>query len=515
VRSWHLGKWLVGSRLSANLQGYVSYWLTSLFFGPAVTGVYAVLMSIVSFSNPLVFGLSNVLTPRTALAWKKGGAPALRKVAIREALLLGAVAAAFCLLVAVAGDALMRVLYHGPEFSGHWQALVVLSLGTLALAISFPAASGLATMERSRAIFLVAALTTVSTLTLLVALVATWGLIGAAYGYLAGNLITAVGRWTAFGRAIATSRVPPLDEVLSSCGLDDPTEKRSVVRLGDGDHAIAFLITSTDAVPAWQGRRKIVVKVFKTDAGIDREAAEMQFEALTRLHHALDGLVADGWTISAAKPIVFNEKPLAIVMSAVGGKHFDHCGWQPQSLKEAARAFVIAMKAYWLSGQTHGDLGLQNVLFDLDEKRIDFIDPGTLESCPSCQVTLKGQHAAAIDLGHLLADLARDRVHRRGPSAVRRHRQAFIENALSAALADVGSAPEKTTFLTELGKSVDAHLEDLAAQAHGPKRLWHRAVLPVKRKCAHAVLDRIAAAANQPRLPAEGGVDAPALSIAT
>jgi Polysaccharide biosynthesis C-terminal domain len=447
-------------------------------------------MSIVSFANPLIFGIGNVLTPRSALAWKKGGAPALWQAAVNEAVLLAVVVGAFCLIIGVAGDRIIQILYNGLEYAGHWHTLVVLSLAMFALAVSFPAASALATMERPRAVFVVGVLASASTLVLVIAFMAKWGLTGAAYGYFAGNAITAIGRWMAFYRALPATDAAPLASFLAELTQSDAGGNWAIVRLGEGDHATAFLVTSRDRVPVWQGHERFVVKLFKPAAGLDPATANTQFEALAKLHRALDGFVAKGWTISAARPLHFARMPLATVMSAVRGKHFNSCGAGPEQLEEAAEAFVAGMNQSWLRNQPHGDLGLQNVLFDFESKIISFIDPGTFESCPSCHSRANEQHAAELDLGHLLADFVRELTHRIGTGAERRRRQFFIEKILVAAVADIGSREGRNRFLEEIAGSLAAHLYDLASQAHGLKRVWLHMVLPVKLRCARSIIEK-------------------------
>ena len=501
-RSWSLGKWLLGGRLSVNIQGYLSYWMTMLLFGAASTGAYAVCMSIVSFANPLIFGLGNVLTPQSAVAWKQGGVPALWRFAIKEAWLFTAVVGAFCLLVVLGGDQMMQAVYPGPEFSGYGHALVVLSLAMLALAVSFPAVSALATMQRPRAILVTAVIASVSTLVLVAVLMTRWGVTGAAYGYLAGNLILAVGRWAAVSRIVAASVDPlPDTSLFTDLTQSDPQLDVTIARLGEGDYAVAFMVTAPENKRLSADHSRLVVKLFSTAAGLDIAAAERQFEALSRLHNSIDGFVAKDWTFSVPAPVHFSRSPIAIVMTAVDGRPFDEMDPGTQKLDEAALALAAAMQQSWVGNQVHGDLGFQNMLFDFEGRRIALIDPGTVESCPPCCSGAIAGQAAALELGHLLADLTRDVVHRLGTPAGRRRRQYFIQKLVIAAMADIRSLDGQREFLRDMELSVESHLEDLATQASGVKHLWHRLVMPLKLRCGHGVLEKIAADAGAPGLP--------------
>jgi O-antigen/teichoic acid export membrane protein len=204
--TWGLGRWLLAGRATVQLQGYVTYWIAMAMAGAAVTGVYAACMSIVGFANPLMIGLTNVLMPKSVLAWKSSGGPGLWHEAIRSAVLVAALLGSFSLVVLLAGDHVMRFLYHGKEFEGHGHLLTVLavamSLGTLGM----PASIALATMERPRAIVMIGVVQAVLSVTLVSVFLSEWGLLGAAYGGLITAMAGTVARWVAFGSAARFGR---------------------------------------------------------------------------------------------------------------------------------------------------------------------------------------------------------------------------------------------------------------------------------------------------------------------
>ena len=126
-RSWEMGKWLLLGRVAVQVQGYITYWLIMIDLGAPMTGIYAACMSIVAFANPFVFGVGNLMLPRSVLAWKHGGGSRLLHQAVQDAALLGAALAAFTFVVFLFGEHLMRLLYHGSEFQGHVYTLTVLA----------------------------------------------------------------------------------------------------------------------------------------------------------------------------------------------------------------------------------------------------------------------------------------------------------------------------------------------------------------------------------------------------
>jgi O-antigen/teichoic acid export membrane protein len=196
--SWGLGKWLILGQLANQLRRFSVYWVSVIIAGPAVTGVYAACMSVVSFANPVMFGLGNILTPKAVLAWKEGGAAGLLRQIVRDTLLLGLMMASLCVVVLFAGETVMRFLYHGKDYEGHAHILATLAFATFVAAIGLPANSALAATERPRAIVGVGVVASIVTVVLVWWLMRGWGLTGAAYGSLAGNLVSSVGLWLAF-----------------------------------------------------------------------------------------------------------------------------------------------------------------------------------------------------------------------------------------------------------------------------------------------------------------------------
>ena len=207
-QSWTLGKWLLSNQLAVQAMGYATYWLSLMIGGATVTGIYAACTSIVAFANPLVFGFFNILTPRFVRTLRTEGLLALQRQAARDALVLGAVMAAFFMLVLLFGDALMQFLYPGSEYQGNGHTLVVLAGASMVAAIGAPAAVALMSAEHARAVALIAGATALLTCVLVWALMSRWGLVGAAYALLIAETVGNLGRWTAFMAVVAHSTAP-------------------------------------------------------------------------------------------------------------------------------------------------------------------------------------------------------------------------------------------------------------------------------------------------------------------
>jgi O-antigen/teichoic acid export membrane protein len=480
--SWRLGKWLMLGQITVQIQSYGAYWLIMGLGGAAATGVFAACMSLVGFANPLLFGVANVLTPKQALAWRSGGSAGLLREAVRNALLLGCMIAAFCLLLAVTGEQLLHVLFHGDDYAGYGHVVTVLALATLATAIGMPASNALAAMERPRAIVVVGGFGVIVTVATMAVLMLRWGLLGAAYGDLAGSAVGAVGRWLAFlavaRKAQADAPVDPAVLRLAGAGDDAHVE-----RLGEGDFAAVF------AVAPAQGGERVVLKLYRD--GCDPGLAQEQYDALARLHACLDGREAEGWTVRVPRPIAVSQAPRALAMTAVSGRPLESGLIDDETARSAGRAFACAMQAAWAQGLLHGDLHLNNVLIDSEARTLSLIDPGPGVSCEACNAAHLS--AAARDLGHLVGELATDVNDMIGDPAARLQKQNFV----AAVLQNARACP-----VEEVREGVLWHLDAGLRPSWSPRGLWHRLIRIVAERRSDDLLGRMPACEPAQEAPA-------------
>jgi O-antigen/teichoic acid export membrane protein len=195
--SWHLGKWLLATQLTVTLQIQINYWLLAWIAGTAATGVYAACVSVTSLANPLLLGSGNILNAKAAFTLKEGAAK-LRSATAQASLLLGAGMSLFFLLVVLVGEDILQLLYPGQEYAGHSRAIDALALLPLAAAVGLPPYSALASMGRSREIFLTGAIGVAFTAVLAWQLIPEWGLEGAALAHLSGTAARSAARWLMF-----------------------------------------------------------------------------------------------------------------------------------------------------------------------------------------------------------------------------------------------------------------------------------------------------------------------------
>jgi hypothetical protein len=509
-QSWGLGKWLFAAQITLSVQAYMAYWLLALVVGTTATGVFAACMSVVSFANPLITGLSNVLTPRAVLAFKEGGGARLRRQAIGDSLLIGAAMTLFCAVVMFAGEDIMRLLYHGKEYEGQGHTVAVLAVALLASAVGFPASNALASMERARAIVWAGLVGAVITGVLVWLLMVEWGLVGAAYGFLLGNVAATVGRWVAF-----LTLVPDCEPKRGALGtLSDSASLGAIgvlqhltqsgkhadwviETLGEGDQANVHSVRSQSRQRIWRTHRTLVIKLYKPELTPKVEAVRRQFEALSRLRVALHGHTINGWKIFTPAPLYVCVSPLALVMTMVPGRSLtslldDADNMTPDVLDSAPRAVVAAMERCWSVGQLHGDLNFDNILCDVANRGLSFVDLGVpTNSLLFGDDVPRRWYPASHDLAYMLYDTGMRVKSTIGNPKARLRQQLFAESILRAFIETIGPFEEKQRLLDEVEACARVFLKGLRPSS--PRELWRMIVKKIAARRIDAILLRLKA----------------------
>ena len=533
-QSWSLGRWLFASQVTLSVQGYFVHWLLAWTLGATATGVYAACLTVVLFSNPLILGLSNSLGPQVAQAFTLGGFAALQRVVWQTTLLLGAAMAVFCAAVVFGGEDLIRFLYDGSQYAGHGHAVAVLALAMLAAALGMPPSNGLAAVERPDVIFKVGLFSVVLSVVLIPFLVAGWGVTGAAYGFLAGNVAGSAGRWLAFsaivrrGRAeprrgsgsfAASGNGPPPDTgsteverssaklVLQQFIGGPESEEWEIERFAEGAQASLFSARRRDGRPLWQARQELAVKVYKSALGQEAEVVREQVESLARFHAILHDRMIDDWHLHVPTPLFRCERPLALVMTLVPGRSLNaYLETVDEStlvaLEPVARAVVAAMECCWSIGLPHGDLNFDNILCDPVARSLSFVDPGIVEDDFLCAGVSRGWYPASRDLAYLLYDTGVSVRKTLGKSAARKRQQRLVEQVLRAFAMKIDAVEEKHRLLDEIHACVRVHLSRIEV-SWSLRGIWLRLLLRVASRRIDAILDRLRADASLAPLPRE------------
>ena len=502
-QSWGLGKWLFAAQVTVSLQAYMAYWLLAVIVGTTATGVFAACMSIVSFANPLITGLGNILTPRAVLALKEGGRARLRRQAVRDSLLLGAAMTLFCAAIMFAGEDFIRLLYHGKEYEAQGQTVSVLAVALLVSSIGIPASNALASMERPIAIVLASSVGALLTAILIWRLVVEWGLVGAAYGFLLGNVVATVGRWVAFLTLVAdrgperdrlgapTGSVPlGVTDVIQQFTQNGKNADWVIETLGKGDQADVYSVRSPSRQLIPRTHATLVVKLLKPEFAPNAEMVRRQFEGLSRLRMVLHGHTINGWKISIPAPLYVCVSPLALVMTMVPGRPLislleDANDSSPELFDSVPQAVVAAMERCWSVGHFHGDFNVDNILCDIANRDISFIDVSLPTNSRLGDDAPRRWFPASQDLGYLLFDTAVRVRSTIGKPKARSRQQLFAENTLRAFIDTISPFEEKRELMDEIEACAHAYLDSLRTSS--PHDLWRMAV----KKIAARRLDRM------------------------
>ncbi len=482
AESWRLGKWLCAGQMAVTIQSYVSYWVLPLLISLVETGIFAACNSIASLANPLLSAFRNTLTPRSVLAFKEGGVERLRRQATRDALLLVGIMSLFWVVILFSGDTLMSVVYHDHGYDGRGSVVTILALAVLATAAGASASNAMASMERPRAVVFATSAGAVVTAAAVWAFTVEWGLIGAAYGILAGSVAGSVARWAAF-LTIAARPGPadhvraPIVQVLQQLAEPNPAVEWDIRQIGQGFQGRIYGIRTHRDDAVWQGYRDLAVKLYP-DEPAAVETARRQFDAQVRLHGSVDGRTVHDWTLRAPLPLHVSEAPPALVMTMAAGTDLNkslaaHSDQPPEVLAAMARVLVTVLQPHWAAGSAHGDLCLQNILYDPAHRILTLVDADR----PVCAgAVLNRSDPAAYDLGVLLCDVATDirTIDRR----VALSKRTFAENALSAFLTMMEAPEREPELIAEIRAFARAELNllDLRWSPRGLFRLIQRSI---------------------------------------
>lgn len=479
-QSWDLGKWLGLNQLLVQAQRFSPYWLCAVILGASLTGILSACMSFVGLMNPLVYGLNNILTQKSILAWKEGGGDGLRLQTRRDVILLAVALAPFCILALWIGEDVMHLLYRADEYGGQGEIISLLVFATFVWALGNPASNALASMERAQLIFTINVAAALLIGLLVGALTAGYGLVGTAYGWLIGNLILTCALWVGFLNVVRRARdQQSIVRILPQIAKADPG-KFTITKLGEGDHATVYAVRSTSDEPIWGTHSCVVTKIYKPGTNLTPQLAAEQFVSMARLHEAIDSRVVNGWTISSPKPLLISEAPLTLVMTQVSGKHDLKASLgvdkdlTPEMLNELGHAVVLGLKESWSRGERHGDLALQNILYSVQTKQLSFIDPGTRECCFVCNSMDSPWPSAVLELGHILRDYGTDVRDLMGKPRARLLRGAFTRSALRTYLDTISSLDAKKNAFNDIRDCSLFHLAKVLNASRLTRGLWRR-----------------------------------------
>ena len=212
------GRWLGAGQMADLAVTHGVTWLLAALVGTTATGIFAACNSIVLAVNPLIFGLGSVLLPHASRKLHERGQAEVGRIVWKVTAVLFVAVGLASLPIAVLGAPVVALLY-ALEPSGAIVATVaLLALANFIGATSFAIDNGLMVIERQDVNFAAAASGLVATLVLGLLLAPLYGVVGMAWGVLAGSTLTTLFQFAAFSRLVTPVPFGPIARLLPGSG---------------------------------------------------------------------------------------------------------------------------------------------------------------------------------------------------------------------------------------------------------------------------------------------------------
>jgi len=187
-KHWGLGKVMFVSQVIHAMSSLTLPWLIAFCLGTTATGVFVACEQIIRLSNPLLVGLTNILTPRTAHTFAEEGRAGVHHIVKRAMILFAIPMALFCGAIALCGDQILGRLF-GDEYLGYSTVLIILVAAKAFDAVSIGPGRGLIVFERVNDCLRADVIKFCITLTTTLILIWQFDILGAAFGTLIGSIV--------------------------------------------------------------------------------------------------------------------------------------------------------------------------------------------------------------------------------------------------------------------------------------------------------------------------------------
>jgi O-antigen/teichoic acid export membrane protein len=187
-RNWKSARYLVGATFLQWSSGNLFTIVAPLFLGAAAAGVMRACQSITNMTNIWLQGLENSLPTEASRKRKEGGAVGLRRYVVHSGAILGIVTAAVALVVAIAPEFWLHILY-GSHMQGYGFVLRAYALLSVGIVLTLPLRAALRALEDTSPILSGYAATTIYSLLAAPLLARKVGLSGVAWGLVGTQLI--------------------------------------------------------------------------------------------------------------------------------------------------------------------------------------------------------------------------------------------------------------------------------------------------------------------------------------
>ena len=200
-RNWRFGRWALATHLLHGASHYLMPWVVALVDGEDATGLFMAGSTLVGVANMFVLGLAHYVCPKAAEAFKRHGAPGLKRVLKTAFLTFSLVLAPFAAACGMFGDAIATLIFPD-EFAGAGLVLAVLAVNMWANALSITCGNGLWAVHRPDANFTADAVSLSVVAAATVVLIPSFGVVGAAAAMAIGGWADVIARGSALRRVL-------------------------------------------------------------------------------------------------------------------------------------------------------------------------------------------------------------------------------------------------------------------------------------------------------------------------
>jgi O-antigen/teichoic acid export membrane protein len=213
-RNWNFAQWVLGSGVLSHFARYLYPWMLAAFHGTSITGIWAACSTIVALGNPVFLGLGNYTGPKTSIVYAASGVAAMQRYTQGASLRFAALLLPIVLVLLGFGENIVTGVY-GKSYAGTAGVVALLGLNMLISAMTYPYSLGLFTLERPKIDMFVNVLWVVLLVSAGVAMVKSFGLLGAAAAMLGSTSVTAAVRIGVFAREVRQREHSPVCSVLT------------------------------------------------------------------------------------------------------------------------------------------------------------------------------------------------------------------------------------------------------------------------------------------------------------
>ncbi|MCA9156785.1 MAG: protein kinase [Planctomycetales bacterium] len=293
-----------------------------------------------------------------------------------------------------------------------------------------------------------------------------------------------------------------VERVLKQLAQGNPAAPWKIRLIGQGYQAQLFLAQRRLASACQSVENEVVVKLYRVTVPADRQACLSEKSGLETLSELLPGNVGDGWSICSPALLCASDQPLALVMSSLSGVSLDV--WLHSHAPTAAEtvsiveAVLASLQVLWAQGFMYGDLNLKNILYDVKQRKLGFIDPGLPAEYYRCEHVPQEWFPMSRDLAYLLFSVAVSIRSTLGNPASRQRQQRFVSLLVRKYVEAIGSSQQQASLLDEVRLCIETHLDELNG-AWSPAGIWRHFVKRITHRSLHRTLGQLVAQVHEVR----------------